>query len=526
MAEQRERWQSRTAFIMAAVGSAIGLGNVWRFPGQAFENGGGAFFVPYFIALLTAGIPLMIVEYGLGSRYQGSAPRAYRKLDKRFEWVGWWAVLVGLMISFYYCIILAWSWQFAYDSVIGVFNGALPWTGAAGTEGAIGNTDTSAYFNDVLGTPAPGTDGIGAFNTGTMIGLAATWLCVYLAIAKGVHRVGKVVMITVPLPLIILLILAIRGLTLDHSMDGLSYYLAPDWGKLSDPEVWLNAYSQVFFSLSVGWGILIAYASFRPKDSDVVNNAYITSFANCGFSFLAGFAVFSVLGYLAWAMNKPIPDMQGISGAELAFITYPQAISEIQMPVVWQALLAVGFFVMLLTLGIDSAFSIVEAVAAAMKDKFNVSRQFVVVALCVAGFLMGLIYCFGKGSDLLGITDGYMGNYGLSLVALVQCLLVAWIIPKSKFRELQRDINERSELSTGFLWRICLKFITPAVLIWGFVHTTMKMIASEVDVWIIVFGVVPAGMVIVAAFMLQAIRTQKDADEDAVYATETEDDDA
>ncbi len=509
MAEQRERWHSRTAFIMAAVGSAIGLGNVWRFPGQAFENGGGAFFVPYFIALLTAGIPLMIVEYGIGSKYQGSAPRSFQRLDKRFEWVGWWAVLVGLMISFYYCIILAWSWQFAYESVVGMLNGKLPWTGAA----TDGGSDTAAFFNQVLGTPKD--DGIGDFNVATMFGLAATWLCVYLAIAKGVHRVGKVVMITVPLPLIILVLLAIRGLTLPNSMDGLSYYLAPDWGKLGDPEVWLAAYGQVFFSLSVGWGILIAYASFRPKDSDVVNNAYMTSFANCGFSFLAGFAVFSTLGYLAAALGKPIPDMQGISGGTLAFVTYPEAIQQIDMAVGLQALLAVGFFVMLLTLGIDSAFSIVEAVAAAMKDKFDVSRGVVVTSLCVGGFLMGLIYCFGRGADWLGITDSYMGDYGLPLVALVQCLLVAWVIPKKKFQELQDDINARSELTTGKLWVFCLKYVTPAVLIWSLVKYTMKLIDKGINLDIVVFGVVPAGAVLILAVVLQAIKTRKDEEGEA-----------
>lgn len=510
MAEQRERWHSRTAFIMAAVGSAIGLGNVWRFPGQAFQNGGGAFFVPYFIALLTAGIPLMIVEYGIGSRYQGSAPRAYRRLDKRFEWVGWWAVLIGLVISFYYCIILAWAWQYAYESVVAMFSGTLPWDGASTTEGV---SNTEAYFGNILGTPKD--DGIGAFNMATMLGLAATWVCVYFAIAKGVHRVGKVVMITVPLPLVILVILAIRGMTLPHAADGLAYYLSPDWSKLGDPKVWLAAYGQVFFSLSVGWGILIAYASFRPKDSDVVNNAYMTSFANCGFSFLAGFAVFSTLGYLAAAMNQPIPDMERIAGGGLAFISYPEAIERIQMPVMMQGLFAFSFFIMLLTLGIDSAFSIVEAVAAAMKDKFDVGRGAVVIGLCVAGFLMGLIYCFGRGHLWLDITDEYMGNYGLPLVALVQCILVAWVIPKAKFDDLQQDINKRSELRTGFLWRFCLKFLTPAVLIWSLYYQTVKLVDQGVNFHTIFFGVVPAGLVIVAAVMLQKIETQQDREDDS-----------
>ncbi|MDJ0521555.1 MAG: sodium-dependent transporter [Planctomycetota bacterium] len=511
MAGQRERWDSRTAFIMAAVGSAIGLGNVWRFPGQAFENGGGAFFVPYFIALLTAGIPLMIVEYGIGSRYQGSAPAAYRKLDRRFEWVGWWAVMVGLIISFYYCVILAWSWQYLWDSIKAMFDGTLPWLGAGAEAGAVGTADTAEYFTkEILQSENAEKEPFGVFNLWSVLGLAATWLCVYFSIAKGVHRVGKVVMITVPLPLVILALLTLRGLTLNNSIDGLSYYLAPDWSKLSDPQVWLAAYGQVFFSLSVGWGILIAYASFRPKDSDVVNNAYMTSFANCGFSFLAGLAVFSTLGYLAASMNMPIPDLEGIQGGDLAFITYPEAIERFEMAMWLKGLLAVGFFVMLLTLGVDSAFSIVEAVSAALKDKFNISRQAVVVGLCTIGFFMGLIYCFAAGSKWLGITDSYMGNYGLALVALVQCLLVAWIIPKEKLQDLQRNINERSELRTGIVWLICLKFITPIVLILTFYFATAKMLKEDIDGAAIAFGVIPAAMVIVISFALQNIRTKRE----------------
>ena len=505
MAEARERWASRPAFIMAAVGSAIGLGNVWRFPGVAFQNGGGAFFVPYFIALLTAGIPLMIVEYGIGSRFQGSAPQAYRKLDKRFEWVGWWAVMVGLMISFYYCVILAWSWEYLWASLQGVFNGALPWEpGQAG-----------AFFEGEILRTTDGPGDAGAMQWGLVIGLALTWICIYLSIAKGVHRVGKVVMITVPLPMLLLLLLALRGLTLDGAIDGLSYYLSPDWSRLTEPKIWLAAYGQVFFSLSVGWGILIAYASFRPKGSDVVNNAYITSFANCGFSFLAGFAVFSTLGYLGVALNKPIPDFS-ITGGALAFSTYPTAIENFPGGVTFQAVVAVGFFVMLLTLGVDSAFSIVEAVSAAMKDKFKASRAKVVTLLCVTGFLMGLIFCFGAGQFWLDITDKFMSDYGLALVALVQCLLIAWILPRDKFDAIQRDANERSELKTGVMWRISLRFITPVVLITTFILSFKDLLADGYGgyepIWLLIFGALPAALVLVASFLFQAMKGASDED--------------
>jgi NSS family neurotransmitter:Na+ symporter len=508
MAEQRERWNSRTAFIMAAVGSAIGLGNVWRFPGTCFNNGGGAFFIPYFIALLTAGIPLMIVEYGIGSRFQGSAAKAYKGLGKKYEWIGWWAVLVGLGISFYYCVILAWSWDYCVTCFQGIFTGELPWQ--AGQAGEYFKTEVLNRSDDAL-TP-------GGVVWSAVAGLAATWIVVYLSIVKGVLRVGKIVMITVPLPLVLLLILAIRGLTLPGAMDGLSYYLAPEWSKLLDPQTWVAAYGQVFFSLSVGWGILIAYASYRPKDSDVVNNAYITSFANCGFSFLAGFAVFSTMGYLGVAMNTPIGDIN-MSGFSLAFTSYPTAIENFQMNGHLQSLLGLGFFVMLLTLGVDSAFSIVEAVATAMHDKFKMKREKLTKLLCIGGFVMGLVFCFQAGLFWLDITDKYLTDYGLTVVALVQAVLVGWVIGSKKLKRLMDDVNERSELSIGIFWWVCVKFITPivliAILVLAFIDIMGNGYGDYPTLALIVAGIVPAVVVFLVSFLLQSMKGAGDVDVEA-----------
>ncbi len=502
----RERWASRPAFIMAAVGSAIGLGNVWRFPGTAFNNGGGAFFIPYFIALLTAGIPLMIVEYGIGSRFQGSAPKAYSKLNKKYEWIGWWTVLIGLFISFYYCVILAWSWEYCWECVSGLFGDGLPWE-----EGKAGD-----YFATEVAELSSGAGEIGGFNLSAVIGLALTWVCIYLSIAGGAHRVGKVVMITVPLPLVLLVLLALRGLTLDGAIDGLAYYLAPEWDALTNPQTWVAAYGQVFFSLSVGWGILIAYASFRPKGSDVVNNAYMTSFANCGFSFLAGFAVFSTMGYLGVAMNAPIGDIK-TSSFGLAFTSYPTAVEMLDWGPVGQTLTALAFFLMLLTLGVDSAFSIVEAVATALRDKFGTPRQVVVVSLCVLGFLAGLLFCFGWGLYLLDIFDKFLSDWGLTLAALVQCVFIAWIIPKKDFDAMQADINERSELRIGGFWRFCLKYLTPAVLGVVFVMAAMKLFSRGYEGYegkhLILWGAIPAGLCLIGSWVMQRMKWKGAADE-------------
>ncbi|MHC4493912.1 MAG: SLC5/6 family protein [Planctomycetota bacterium] len=485
MAGARERWASRPAFIMAAVGSAIGLGNVWRFPGTAFNYGGGAFFIPYFIALLTAGIPLMIVEYGLGSRYQGSAAKSYAALGKRYEWIGWWAVLVGLVISIYYCVILAWSWVYVGQTFGAAFGDALPWT----EKGA------GVYFTeDVLqrtGSPSEPWE-LGAMQWWIVLGLFLTWGAVYLSIVKGVLRVGKIVMITVPLPLILLVLLAIRGLTLPGASDGLAYYLAPDWSKLLEAKTWLAAYGQVFFSLSVGWGILIAYASYMSKKTDVVNNAYITSFANCGFSFLKA------------------------TSFDLAFMTYPTAVENFPGGHFLQCLIALGFFVMLLTLGVDSAFSIVEAVATAMYDKFRMQREKLVLLLCIGGFLLGLIFCLGSGLWWLDITDHFVNDYGLAVVALVQCVLVAWIIPRSKLKDLMDNINRRSELKIGTFWIICLKVFTPVVLGAAIVWATVNLFRDGYEGYpvpaLILGGVVPVTAIVVVAFVLQFMKGKGDAD--------------
>jgi len=505
MAQGRERWASRTAFIMAAVGSAIGLGNVWRFPGVAFKYGGGAFFIPYFVALLTAGIPLMIVEYGLGTRFQGSAAKSYRKLGRRYEWIGWWAVLVGLGISVYYCVILAWSWIYCGQSLAGVFGGSLPWPKAGAAD----------YFAEKVVELSPNAMRAGLFNWWTVLGLALTWLVVYLSIVKGVLRVGKIVMITVPLPLVLLFLLAIRGLSLPGAMDGLAYYLSPNWSRLADPETWVAAYGQVFFSLSVGWGILIAYASYMPRGSDVTNNAYITSFANCGFSFLAGFAVFSTLGYLGVALNTPIGDLKATSFG-LAFTSYPTAIENIPGGNVVQCLMAFAFFLMLLTLGVDSAFSIIEAVATAMYDKFQMSRARLTRLLCIGGFGAGTIYAFGGGLYWLDITDKFLTDYGLTFVALVQAVLIGWVIPRDKFDGLMADINRRSEIKIGTVWKISIRFVTPVVLGYILIASVIGLVEDGYEgypaVMLAIFGLAPALLVLVMARVFTNMKGKGDVD--------------
>lgn len=466
MAETRDRWQSRPAFIMAAVGSAVGLGNVWRFPYMAYDNGGGAFFIPYFIALLTAGIPLLILEYGIGQMMQGSAPNAIKKINKNFEWVGWFALLAGSLISIYYAAVMAWAVRYLWES----FSFSLPWA-----------TDAGKYFGKVTGKSLVSGE-MWLIQWPLVLCLLFVWLAVFLIIHKGVHRVGKVVMISVPLPIIILVLLTLRGITLEGSMEGIVYYLRPDFSRLMDYNVWIAAYGQIFFSLSIGFGIMIAYASYMPRKSDISNNAFITSFANCSTSFLAGFAVFSVLGYLAHAQGIPVSEVakgDAGSGPGLAFITYPTAICELsEFGSFWPPVISVLFFIMLLALGIDSLFSIVEGVIAGFHDRMGkISRTKLTAVICGFSFLFSILFVTRGGPAWIGIFDKWANAFGLAFVGLMECLVIGYFFRTERIRDY---INHYSEVHLGGWWELCIKLVTPAILLFLFTQKVLTELTSEI----------------------------------------------
>ena len=440
MVESRERWTSRTHFVMAAVGSAVGLGNIWRFPFVAYENGGGAFLIPYFVALLTAGIPLMMLEYGLGIKMQGAPPVAFSKVKKGFEWLGWWSTLAAFVIITYYAIVMAWCWNYIYHSF------TVAW-----------GDDAGAFFFSKVLQLSDGPGKLGGIPLGVFIGLLLTWIAVYLIIYKGVGRVGKVVMATVPLPLILIAILVVRGLTLPGAAEGVNFYLNPDFSKLLEPKVWLAAYGQIFFSLSLAMGIMIVYASYMPKDSDVTNNAFITSFANCGTSFFAGFAVFSTLGYLAQCLGCNVSEVAG-AGPGLSFVTIPTAIAKLPFAA---GFFGVIFFITLLTLAIDSLFSLVEADVTAVMDKWEITRGKATFGTCLVGFLIGLVFASRGGLYWLDIVDHWINNYGLAAIGLVEVIVIGYVFGTRPFREF---LNSVSEVKVGVWWDIMIKVVTPVIL--------------------------------------------------------------
>jgi NSS family neurotransmitter:Na+ symporter len=487
MNEGRERWTSRSSFIIASVGAAIGLGNVWRFPYMCYENGGGAFLIPYFVALFTAGIPLMIVEYGLGRRMQAGAPTAFAAVRKGTEWIGWLALMVVMLIFLFYPVIMAWC----VDYVVYSFN--LGW-----------GTDARMFFErDFLQLSGdPGV--LGGIRWPIVIGLAVVWLAIYLSLFKGLKALSKIVFYTVITPWVILVIMVIRGLTLPGAIEGLKFYLTPNFAALLNPRVWLAAYGQIFFTLSLAMGTMVVYSSYLPKKSDITNNSFIVSLANCGTSFFAGFAVFSILGYLAQAMGVSVPQVTQ-SGFGLAFITYPTAIRL--LPFI-PAFFGILFFLLLLTLGIDSAFSQIEPFVAGFTDKWHFSKKWVLPIVCVCGFLIGIVFTTRGGYYWLDVVDYFASSYGLTLVGLLECIVIGYIYKAHKMRNY---VNEVSDFKIGGWWDICIKIVTPVVLGVSLVMSIVALVQKGYGgyaPWVTIVGVVITIGIVLVSFVLMSIKSK------------------
>src|SRR4030042_3931095 len=312
--ERRESWGTRGAFVLAAIGSAVGLGNLWRFPYELYGHGGGAFLIPYVVAVFVVGVPMLVLEFSLGHFTQRAAPYAFARSHKSFEFVGWWSIFLGFVIVTFYTVVMAYCFSFLYFSMKGILTGGeLPWAGQ-GVEGV--KKAEEFFYHTYLGR----TDGpaLGNVRWNIFWPLVLTWLLMYLCIFRGVKMVGRIVWLTVPLPWLMLFILTVRGLTLEGSMHGLAYYLNPDWSELAKATTWRFAFGQAFFSLSLAFGgVMITYASFLHRKSDLNNNAAIIAFSDFGTSFIEGLAVFATLGGMAFVTaqaGKPVPMEEVVEG--------------------------------------------------------------------------------------------------------------------------------------------------------------------------------------------------------------------
>lgn len=439
--ENRGEWGTRVGFILAAIGSAIGLGNIWRFPYTVASNGGGAYLIPYFVALLTAGIPLMILEFGLGHKLRTSAPGVFAKLNKKWQWIGWWQCGIAFVIVVYYVAIIGWSMSYL------TYAFGLKW-----------GADTGSFFYSYLGL-SDGPFQLGGLQPKVLIPLILVWVINYIVLAGGIKGgIEKANKIFMPLLIISILVITVRGLTLPGAVDGLNYLFTPDFSKILNGRVWVAAYGQIFYTLSICFAIMLAYSSYLPKKSDIVNNAFITSFGNCGFSLIAGIAVFSILGYMALTQGASIEEVAGSGGVGLAFVVFPMAINALPGA---NGIFGVLFFLCLVFAGLSSSMSIIEAFVSGITDKFNVSRKKALTVSCIVGLIVSLIYATGAGLYILDIVDHFNNSYGIALAGLVEAILLGWFF---NLEVVRNHVNPISDFKIGKWWNVCVKYVTVILL--------------------------------------------------------------
>ncbi|MCP4645714.1 MAG: sodium-dependent transporter [bacterium] len=450
---ERGRWNSNLGFLLAAIGSAIGLGNIWRFSYVCHENGGGTFLIPYLIALVTTGIPLMILEFAIGHKMRASAPHSMHKIHPRWEWLGWWPVLFVMFgINLYYVVVIAWCALYMLFSLESLRTGQFRW-----------GEDTEAFFfGDQFLNASEGVFSIGGIQGPILAMTLVIWFVLWAICARRVDRGVEVASkIFMPILLVLTTVLVVWGLFLDGALEGLREYVKADYSKLGDVAVWNAAFGQIFFSLSIGFGIMIAYASYLPSKTNLVRNAFITSIVNCSYSIFAGIAVFSVLGYMAGQQGVPVKEVVA-GGPGLCFVVYPKAISA--LPAL-NGVFGVLFFLTLVLAGLTSAMSIAEAFVSAAIDKFGWPRMLTVSITCGIGALGSIIFTTQAGVIWLDIVDHFLNNYGLILVGLLECVLIGWYyrIDKLHFHMVSAK-QGRYPMFWDLWWEWTVTFVVPTVL--------------------------------------------------------------
>lgn len=509
----RERWDSKTEFLLAVIGFAVDLGNVWRFPYICYRNGGGAFLVPYLIMLLFGGLPLFYLELALGQYHRSGCLTIWQYIAPVFKGIGYAICVIDIYMAMYYNTIIAWAVYYLQAS----FTPILPWTscnnpwntpecselGGRTTEenpnstGVIKEKVSPAeeYFErHVLEMhKSPGLGEMGPIRAPIAGCLLLVFGLVYLALWKGVKSTGKAVYITAIAPYVVLLALLIKGVTLDGAYDGIAYYLWPDWTKLQEREVWVDAATQIFFSLGPGFGTLLALSSYNRFHNNCYRDALLTSCINCGTSFVAGLVIFSFLGYMAKMLGRDISSVAA-TGPGLVFIVYPQAISTLLYSPLW----SVMFFLMLITLGLDSTFGGLEAMLTGLCDEYpdllRKHREIFVAGVLAFIFICALPTTTCGGFYLVELLDTYATAVSVLFVVFVEGVVICWIYGAERFSQ---KVYQMLGSPPGLYWRLCWTYISPIFLLVVLVFSFERARTTDLDVskypwWSVRVGVATA----------------------------------
>lgn len=435
---KKSEWNSNLAFMMAMIGSAVGLGNIWRFPNVLYSNGGGSFMIPYIVSLFLLGISFVLVEYAVGFKFKKSLARILFAVSKKLEPVAWFILLIVFLITTYYVCVVGWD-------LIYIF---LSFTKAWGS-----NPDL--FFTNSVLHSTTSMSGLFTIVPAVLGSVFAIWFIAWFILKRDLNEgIGNVSKILLPLLCIIVVVIVAFSLTLPGASIGYTQIFRPDWSALTNLDVWLAAFGQIVFSLSLGMAIAMTYASYLPEGSKLVDNAVIVAFSNSGFEVFNSIGIFSILGFMTLSSGIPFNELV-TSGTGLAFVVFPQVFNTMG-----PAAHIIGplFFICILFAGITSVIALLEGVCYSISEKFLIERKKTATVVCIVGFLISTIFATGIGSTLLGIFDGYLNNFALLFAVLLECIIFGWIY---KFDDLIETLNNNSKIQVGKTWKVVIKYILP-----------------------------------------------------------------
>lgn len=514
--ENRAEWSGKMQFFLSIIGYSVGLGNIWRFPYLCQQNGGGAFLIPFFVMLILEGVPLFLIELGLGQRMRQGALGVWNTIHPWLGGIGIASCIVTFFVALYYNVIITWCFYYLFNSLEAVtikFNEPLPWAKCPEINGkpveeCVKSSETAYFWYRTTLDAAPSIQEGQSLKWWIVLCLLLSWIIVFFIVMKGIQSSGKVVYFTSMFPYLVLTIFFIRGITLKGASAGLAHMYTPKIEKLLKPTVWLDAATQVFYSFGLAFGSLIAFGSYNTPDNNCVRDVILVSGCNAFTAIYASVVIFAILGFKAMtnvdkclASNKDLLLLNGYimqknitmdeyeqvvntlnasalnfsletcslseqldnaaEGTGLAFIVFTQAIVELPGASFWSCI----FFLMLLALGLGSQIGILEGMLCVIFDIDlfkRIKKQYMTGVVCTICFFVGLIFCTGAGEYWLKMFDSFAGTIGLVMVALMEMISVIFVYGHEKFT---KDIEEMTGYRPGAYWQFTWRFLAPIIMV-------------------------------------------------------------
>ncbi|XP_066597905.1 sodium-dependent nutrient amino acid transporter 1-like [Prorops nasuta] len=487
--KERGEWSGDLEFLMACIATSVGLGNVWRFPFTAYENGGGAFLIPYIIVLFFIGKPFYYLEGILGQFTSNSCVKTWAMVPA-MKGLGYGQAYAAFCVLSYYCSLMALTIHYLFAS----FQSTLPWTycrpeweghcisaesnfSSTGNSTVLVSSSAELYFRRIVLRERDSIeDGIGLPSWELSLCLLLSWACIFFVLCRGVSATGRAVYFLAIFPYVIMLALLIRAVTLEGAANGILFFVTPKWQALLQPNVWYAAITQCFFSLSVCFGPISTYSSYNNFAHKLDRDVLIVTSLDTATSFMAGCTIFGILGNLAHELGTTDVSRVVRGGTGLAFISYPDALSRFSFV---PQFFSVLFFVMLFVLGTGSAVALTSSVFSILNDYLpNVKQWISVLLVTIAGYLFSLVYITPGGQWFVNLVDYYGGTFVSIIVGVLEMITIFWIYG---LRNFLNDVEFMIGSRPSVYWRVCWLIVAPVLMIVILIYTIATYVPPTYD---------------------------------------------